>query len=65
MLRCSAIPFRLLPGVPILELRMLGAEGGSGSPIVDNTGAVVGIFQLGLGAKDLAGQRTAGAQAAA
>jgi hypothetical protein len=47
-------------GVPLLEIRMLGAEGGSGSPLVDDQGNVVSILQIGLGGKDVFGQRTAG-----
>jgi Trypsin-like peptidase domain len=31
--------------VPQLAIHMLSAEGGSGSPIVDNQGSVVGVFQ--------------------
>jgi len=48
-------------GVPLLAVRLLAAEGGSGSPLVDAQGNVVGILQLGLGSKDLYGQRTSGA----
>lgn len=47
-------------GVPILVVRLLGAEGGSGSPIVDSTGAVAGILQDGLGGTDVLGQHTSG-----
>jgi uncharacterized protein YjbI with pentapeptide repeats len=47
-------------GIPMLAVRMLAAEGGSGSPLVDNHGNVVGILQLGLGASDILGQRTSG-----
>ncbi len=47
--------------VPMLAVRMLAAEGGSGSPIVDDKGKVVGILQIGLGGKDIFGQRTSGA----
>jgi hypothetical protein len=39
---------------------MLGAEGASGSPFFDDEGRVVGVLQLGLGAKEILGQRTAG-----
>ncbi len=46
--------------VPLLAVRMLGAEGGSGSPLVDDEGNVVGILQRGLGGLDILGQRTAG-----
>jgi hypothetical protein len=46
--------------VPLLMVRMLGAEGASGSPLVDDAGHVVGILQLGAGSKDAFGQRTAG-----
>jgi hypothetical protein len=47
-------------GVPVLAVRLLGAEGESGSPLVDDKGNVVGILQIGLGSKDLLGQRTSG-----
>lgn len=47
-------------GVPLVAVKMLGAEGASGSPFVDDQGRVVGILQLGLGAEDVLGQRTAG-----
>lgn len=47
-------------GVPIIAVRLLGAEGGSGSPFVDNDGKVVGILQSGLGSEDVLGQRTSG-----
>src|SRR6185312_8933337 len=46
--------------VPLLMVRMLGAEGASGSPLVDDAGHVVAILQLGAGSKDVLGQRTAG-----
>jgi V8-like Glu-specific endopeptidase len=46
--------------VPLLAVRMLGAEGASGSPFVDDAGRVVGILQIGLGSKDALGQRTSG-----
>lgn len=36
-------------GVPLMVIRMLGAQGSSGSPIVDNGGHVTGVLQLGLG----------------
>jgi hypothetical protein len=49
-----------LQGIPTLAVRLLGAEGASGSPLVDNLGNVVGILQKGLGGKDALGQRTAG-----
>lgn len=49
-----------LAGIPTLAVRLLGAEGASGSPLVDNAGNVVGILQKGLGGKDALGQRTAG-----
>ena len=45
---------------PLLAVRMLGAEGASGSPFIDDAGQVVGILQIGLGSKDVFGQRTAG-----
>jgi hypothetical protein len=47
-------------GVPVLAVRLLGAEGASGSPLVDDNGNVVGILQLGLGSTDVLGQRTSG-----
>ena len=47
-------------GAPLLAVRMLGAEGASGSPFIDDQGRVVGILQLGLGSEDVLGQRTAG-----
>ena len=40
---------------------LLGAEGASGSPIVDDGGHVVGVLQAAFGGKDYFGQRTAGA----
>lgn len=49
-----------LLGIPTLAVRLLGAEGASGSPLVDGAGNVVGILQKGLGGKDALGQRTAG-----
>jgi hypothetical protein len=49
-----------LSGVPMLAVRLLAAEGGSGSPLLDNNGNVVGILQLGLGGEDALGQRTSG-----
>jgi hypothetical protein len=49
-----------LAGIPTLAVRLLGAEGASGSPLVDGAGNVVGILQKGLGGKDALGQRTAG-----
>jgi Trypsin-like peptidase domain/Pentapeptide repeats (8 copies) len=47
-------------GVPYLAVRLLGAEGGSGSPLVDNAGNVDGILQQGLGSADVLKQRTSG-----
>ena len=49
-----------LNGAPLLAVRMLGAEGASGSPFIDNEGRVVGILQAGLGSEDVLGQRTSG-----
>jgi hypothetical protein len=49
-----------ISGVPMLAVRLLGAEGGSGSPLVDNAGNVAGILQQGRGSKDILGQRTTG-----
>jgi len=49
-----------ISGAPLMEIRMLGAEGGSGSAFVDDTGRVLGILQIGLGSKDVFGQRTSG-----
>jgi hypothetical protein len=46
--------------VPLVAVRMLGAEGASGSSFVDDQGRVVGLLQLGLGSKDVLGQRTSG-----
>src|SRR4249920_1036232 len=45
---------------PLLAVRMLGAEGASGAPFIDDNGRVVGILQIGLGSKDIFGQRTSG-----
>jgi hypothetical protein len=47
-------------GAPLLAVRMLGAEGASGAPFIDDAGRVVGIMQIGLGSKDVIGQRTSG-----
>lgn len=47
-------------GVPLLAVRLLGGEGASGAPFVDDQGRVVGILQVGLGSEDILGQRTAG-----
>ena len=47
-------------GIPLLAVRMLGAQGASGSPFVDNAGRVAGILQIGLGSIDVLGQRTSG-----
>ena len=47
-------------GAPLIAVRMLGAEGASGAPFIDDNGRVVGIVQIGLGSKDVLGQRTAG-----
>jgi hypothetical protein len=47
-------------GAPLLAVRMLGAEGASGAPIIDDNGRVVGIVQIGLGSEDVLGQRTSG-----
>jgi len=47
-------------GIPVMVVDMLGAEGGSGSPFVDDQGRVVGVVQIGLGGKDILGQRTSG-----
>jgi Trypsin-like peptidase domain len=41
--------------VPLMVIRMLGAAGSSGSPIVDNGGHVVGVLQLGLGGAETSG----------
>jgi hypothetical protein len=43
-----------------IYVRVLGAEGYSGAPIVDDAGDVVAILQDGYGGKDVLGQRTAG-----
>jgi hypothetical protein len=42
-------------GVPLMAIRMLGAAGSSGSPIVDDGGHVVGVLQLGLGSGETSG----------
>jgi hypothetical protein len=47
-------------GAPLLAVKMLGAEGGSGSPFIDDRGRVVGILQIGLGSTDILGERTTG-----
>ncbi len=49
-------------GIPLIFVRLLGAEGASGSAYVDNDGKVVGLLQFGLGAEagDILGQHTAG-----
>lgn len=49
-----------LQAVPTLSVRLLGAEGASGAPIVDEAGNVTGILQSGLGGSDVLGQQTAG-----
>ena len=49
-----------LSGVPIIAVNLLGAEGASGSPFLDNEGRVVGILQAGVGSEDALGQYTAG-----
>ena len=51
-----------LKGKPkrLLGVRLLGAEGASGSPLLDDSGRVIGILQEGLGSKDVLGQRTSG-----
>jgi Trypsin-like peptidase domain len=35
-------------GAPVMEVRMVGAEGASGAPYIDDAGRVVGIHQVGL-----------------
>jgi hypothetical protein len=51
-------------GAPVMVMRMLGAEGASGAPYVDDAGRVLGVMQLGLSkSRDFMGQRTAGVQA--
>lgn len=47
-------------GAPVIAVRMLGAEGASGAPFIDDQGRVVGVLQIGLGSKDVLGQRTSG-----
>lgn len=49
-----------LSGAPTIAVRLLGAEGASGSAFLDDSGEVVGILQRGAGSKDALGQRTAG-----
>jgi hypothetical protein len=51
---------RRVSGVPIMFVKLLGAEGASGSAFVDNAGNAVGLLQLGFGGKDVLGQRTSG-----
>ena len=46
--------------VPLLIIDLLGTEGASGSPIVDGGGHVAGVLQVGLGGRDILGQRTSG-----
>jgi hypothetical protein len=41
-------------------VRLLGGEGDSGAPLVDDAGLVVAILQNGYGRTDVLGQRTAG-----
>lgn len=41
-------------------VRLLGAEGASGSPFIDGQGRVVAILQNGYGSEDAIGQRTSG-----
>ena len=36
---------------PLIAVRMLGAEGASGAPFIDDNGRVVGIVQIGLGSR--------------
>lgn len=49
-------------GAPVMVVRMLGAEGASGAPYIDDLGRALGIVQVGLGSKDIIGQRTGGVQ---
>lgn len=49
-----------MQAVPTLSVRLLGAQGASGAPIVDDAGNVAGILQTGLGGSDVLGQQTAG-----
>jgi hypothetical protein len=49
-----------IDGAPVIAVRMLGAEGASGSPFIDSDGRVVGVMQIGLGSEDVLGQRTSG-----
>jgi len=51
---------RTVHGVPIVAVNLLGAEGASGSAIVNGAGKVVAILQRGDGAKDGLGETTAG-----
>jgi hypothetical protein len=51
---------RVVEGVPLIFVNLLGAEGASGSAFVDGKADVVGILQQGLGGKDVLGERTAG-----
>ncbi|MEX2211296.1 MAG: serine protease, partial [Gaiellaceae bacterium] len=41
--------------VPVIFARLLGAQGASGSPLVDNNGEVVGVLQVGLGGGETSG----------
>jgi hypothetical protein len=47
-------------GIPMLAVRLLGAQGASGAPLFDDAGVVAGILQIGLGEPDFLGQRTSG-----
>jgi hypothetical protein len=49
-----------ISGAPLIAVKMLGAEGSSGSAFLDDQGRVVGILQIGLGSKDIIGERTSG-----
>jgi hypothetical protein len=47
-------------GVAYLAVRLRASGGASGSPLVDNSGRVAGMLQLGHGPKDIVGEDTAG-----
>jgi Trypsin-like peptidase domain len=47
-------------GAPVMEVRMVSAEGASGAPYIDDQGRVVGIHQFGLFPKNSPGAETSG-----
>src|SRR5262249_31184061 len=46
--------------IPTLAVRLLGAQGASGAPLLDDDGKVAGVLQIGLGRPDFLGQNTSG-----